>query len=62
MPTAASNARRAWTNADVALLKKLVEQSTPPGLIAYKLGRSEAAMRAKVRALGLGLEPARRGP
>lgn len=51
----ASNTRRAWTNADVALLKRLAAQNTPPAVIALKLGRSESATCAKAGALGVAL-------
>lgn len=53
MSTAAQNARRAWTNDDVARLKQLLVQRTPIGVVALKLGRSRGAVKAKIAALGL---------
>lgn len=53
MSTAAPNKGRAWSNADVALLKKLLAENTPERIMALKLGRSPAAIGAKVAALGL---------
>lgn len=53
MSTAAPNAGRAWSNADVALLKKLLAENAPKRIMALKLGRSPAAVDAKIDALGL---------
>ncbi len=53
MSTAARNAGCAWSNADVALLKKLLTENTPERIMALKLGRSPAAIGAKMAALGL---------
>ncbi len=53
MPSEAPNARRAWTNDDIARLKALVAQEADPGVAAERLGRSRAAVLAKLAALGL---------
>lgn len=58
MSAAAPNAGRAWSNDDVARLKLLLANHTPPALIALKLGRSRGAVAAKIAALGLPVAPA----
>ncbi len=58
----ASNTRRAWTNSDVALLRRLAARNTPPAIIALKLGRSEGATYAKASALGVALRKPATGP
>lgn len=61
MSTAATNARRAWSNDDVAQLKRLLAQRTPVGVVALKLGRSRGAVAAKAAALGLATAAGGRG-
>ncbi len=53
----AKNARKPWTSAQVEKLRDLVKHNTPTRLIAYKLGRTEEAIRAKAKALKLSLAP-----
>ena len=56
------NQVKQWTQNDVQTLIKLIEGNTPTGLIAFKLGRSEDAIRAKVNSLGLSLAPTNKSP
>lgn len=56
------NQGKRWTELEVFALKKFIVGNTPTGLIAFKLGRSEDAIRAKVSALGLSLAPTNKSP
>lgn len=62
-PTAKAPAqhRASWSKQDVATLKKMAKRR-PVGIIAYELGRTEAAIRNKVRTLGLSMKPPERSP
>jgi len=56
------NQGKMWTDNDVQTLIALIKGNTPTGIIAFKLGRSEDAIRAKVSALGLSLAPTNKSP
>lgn len=56
------NADQPWTAADDAMLRHLAAGNTPTGLIAYQLGRSEAAVRQRASALGISLKPTNQSP
>lgn len=56
------NQGKMWTDNDVQTLISLIKGNTPTGLIAFKLGRSEDAIRAKVSSLGLSLAPTNKSP
>ncbi len=58
----AKNSRKPWTSAQIDKLHDLVQHNTPTRLIAYKLGRTEDAVRAKAKALKLSLAPWNRTP
>ena len=51
-----------WSRADIKELKSLAKQNTPTRVIGLKLGRTEAAIRGKVRTEGLSLKPANQSP
>jgi len=57
-----SNNNKLWTQEDISILKDLIKGNTPTKLIAYKLNRSENAIRAKVANLGLSLKPVNKSP
>ncbi|TCO51255.1 hypothetical protein EV646_101238 [Kribbella antiqua] len=57
--TSQSNGRD-WTEDDVRELRELAAGHTPTGVIIVKLGRSEAAIRAKAESEGIPLAPANR--
>jgi hypothetical protein len=54
--------REAWTRADESALKQLAKGNTPTPLMAYRLGRSEAAIRAKAQELDVSLKPTNKSP
>lgn len=56
------NQGKMWTDNDVQTLIALIKGNTPTGLIAFKLGRSEDAIRSKVSSLGLSLAPTNKSP
>ncbi len=51
-----------WTNVQEIKLKELIKGNTPTPLIAYKLERTEDAIKGKVRDLGLSLKPTNKSP
>lgn len=51
-----------WTADDIATLRKLVRENTPTRVIGLKLGRTEAAIYAKAKELGLSLKPTNQSP
>ena len=53
---------KTWTRNDAASLNKLAQQNTPTGLIAWKLGRSEAAVYSQASKEGVSLKPVNQSP
>jgi hypothetical protein len=51
-----------WTKGDVSQLQKLVKGNTPTGLVAYKLGRTEDAVRSKASNENISLKPTNQSP
>jgi hypothetical protein len=51
-----------WTKPEVQQLQKLAKGNTPTGLIAYDLGRSEAAVRNKASEQNVSLKPTNQSP
>ena len=43
------NAGKLWTDAELALLRRLADERVPTGKIAERLGRSEYSVRTKAR-------------
>ena len=62
MAKALKKHRAEWTGADVKQLKQLAKGNTPTRIIGVKMGRSEAAIRAKAGLLGVSLKPTNQSP
>ncbi len=56
------NQNKPWTAPSLKKLEKLVDQNTPPRLIAHELGRSAAAIYAKASDEGISLKPTNQSP
>ncbi|MCX7038087.1 MAG: hypothetical protein NT005_02980 [Spirochaetes bacterium] len=56
------NLGKEWSRADVSKLKDLARGNTPTPLIAYKLERTEAGVRAKAHEKGVSLKPTNKSP
>lgn len=56
------NHGKSWSEQDINNLKKLVKGNTPTGLLAYELGRTEDAIRAKASDLDISLKPTNQSP
>lgn len=52
----------AWTSQQNVRLDKLATGNTPTRLIAYKLGRSEEAVRHQASKLNISLKPTNQAP
>jgi hypothetical protein len=50
-----ANARKSWTEADDAALRRLAEMDTPPKLIAEQLGRSLVSVQERATRLRIGI-------
>ena len=61
MAKAPERHREPWTKKDLAKLQKMASRR-PVGIIAYELGRTEAAIRTKAQLEGLSMKPAERKP
>ena len=62
MPKAPLNQRKQWTKDSVQTLKQLATQNTPTRVMGLKLGRTEAAVRAKASDLRISLKPTNQSP
>jgi hypothetical protein len=51
-----------WSEDDLQQLRELAQGNTPTGLIAHKLGRTEAAVQSKAVDEGISLSPPNRSP
>ncbi len=51
-----------WTKGDVSQLQKLAKGNTPTGLVAYRLGRTEDAVRSKASEENISLKPTNQSP
>jgi hypothetical protein len=56
------NSGKNWTSPEVQKLRELARGNTPTGLIAYKLGRSEDAVRSKASDENISLKPTNQSP
>jgi len=56
------NTGKTWTASEIATLRELAKQNTPTRIIGLKLGRTEAAVRAKASQEGIGLKPVNQSP
>lgn len=57
-----ANQGKAWTGAQNVQLKQLAKGDTPTPLIAYKMGRTPAAIQSKAQALNISLKPVNKSP
>ena len=57
-----SNHRKEWTKPQERKLEKLAEGNTPTRLIAWELGRTEAAVRQKASENDVSLKPTNQSP
>lgn len=57
-----AKAGQTWGKGDIAKLTSLAGGNTPTGLIAYKLQRSEDAVRKKASDEGVSLKPTNKSP
>lgn len=62
MTKAPKNHGKDWTRSDVSQLQKLAKGNTPTGLAAYKLGRTEDAVRSKAGDGNISLKPTNQSP
>jgi hypothetical protein len=62
MPKTPKNSGKSWTGSEVQKLRDLARGNTPTGLIAYKLGRSEDAVRSKASNENISLKPMNQSP
>jgi hypothetical protein len=62
MAKAPKNHGKDWTRSDVGQLRSLAKENTPTGLVAYKLGRTEDAVRSKASDENIALQPANQSP
>jgi hypothetical protein len=56
------NHGKPWTRTDNAELRRLAKQNTPTPLIAYKMQRTEDAIRAHASEIDLSLKPTNKSP
>lgn len=56
------NSGKSWTPSEVRKLRDLARGNTPTGLIAYKLERSEDAVRSKASNENISLKPTNQSP
>jgi hypothetical protein len=57
-----ANQGKAWTSTQESQLRKLAKGDTPTRLMAYKLGRTPAAVQAKAQDLSVSLKPINKSP
>lgn len=62
MAKAPKNHRKEWTTSQERKLEKLAEGNTPTRLIAWELGRTEAALRQKASENDVSLKPTNQSP
>jgi hypothetical protein len=62
MPRTPPNHNQRWTAAAQRELRQLAAGNTPTGLIAYKLGRTEAAVYGEAAKLQISLRPTNQSP
>lgn len=62
MSKSTRNSGKHWDPADEKELKKMAKENTPTRVIGFKLGRTEAAIRAKAQELDVSLKPTNQSP
>jgi hypothetical protein len=58
----ASRGGHSWSSTEVGALRRLARGNTPTRLLAWKLGRSESAVRSKASTLKVSLKPVNQSP
>jgi hypothetical protein len=58
----AKNHGKAWTKTEVRQLEHFADGNTPTRLIAYKMGRTEDAIRSKASDADISLKPTNQSP
>lgn len=56
------NSGKTWSDSDLEKLNKLTKGNTPTPLIAYKLQRTESAIRSKAFEENISLHPTNKSP
>lgn len=56
------NHDQGWSAADVSRLRELARGNTPTRVIGFKLGRTEAGVRAEAQELAVSLKPVNQSP
>ncbi len=56
------NAGKRWTRPQEKKFNKLIKENTPTGLMAWKLGRSKAAVYAHASKKGKSVKPTNKSP
>ena len=56
------NVGKPWTDQDLRMLRQLANENTPTRVMGLKLGRTEASVRSKAKAVGLSLKPVNQSP
>jgi hypothetical protein len=62
MSKSTRNNGKAWKPSNVSQLRQLAKQNTPTRVIGLKLGRTEAAVRAKASEKKIFLKPTNQSP
>ena len=62
MAATVKNAGKPWTDDDVKMLRKLVDENTPTRVIALKMGRSESAIYSAASRYEISLMPMNQSP
>lgn len=62
MPYYTRNSGKPWKSKDVSQLKQMIHQNTPTRVAAFKLGRTEDAIRTEASNLGFSLKPTNQSP
>jgi len=58
----AKNHGKSWTKTEVRQLENFADGNTPTRLIAYKMGRTEEAIRSKASDEDISLKPTNQSP
>lgn len=64
MSKSTRNSGKRWSTSELSQLRKMStpKANTPTRVIGFKLGRTEAAVRAKAGELGISLKPTNQSP
>ncbi len=62
MSKSTRNTGKPWTPSDDRALRKMADQNTPTRVMAFKLGRTEAAVRTHAHQEDVSLKPTNQSP